>query len=462
MRESILIIDDDADVLHASELALRHLGVQIFTTLTPEAIPDLLAKHDVSVILLDMNFQRGNTSSEEGLKWISEIKKRDMDVAVIVVTAHAGVALAVEAMKRGANDFITKPWTNDRLATTVRNAIELRATRRSATRLKLQAQELAPTEAQAATNFIGASTAMQEVMSLIARVAPTAANVLILGENGSGKELVARALHRASTRAASPMVSVDLGAVTASLFESELFGHKKGAFTDAKADRIGRIPAADGGTLFLDEIGNLPLTLQPKLLSALEMRQVTPVGANSPIAVDVRVVSATNLTREQLADEKIFRPDLLFRLNTVEIHLPPLRQRRDDIALLAKHFLAYYTHKYDRPPKPFNAAALDALIQYDWPGNVRALRHAIERAVILGRGDNYTTDDLALPNVSTTSNTNSPDAANNTIDDLNLDRMEQQLIERALKKNAWNISLTAKDLGLTRASLYRRMERYGL
>jgi DNA-binding NtrC family response regulator len=459
MRESILIIDDDADVLHASELALRHLGYQIFSATTPEAIPDLLAKHDVGAILLDMNFQRGTTSSEEGLKWISEIKQRGVDAAVIVVTAHAGVALAVEAMKHGANDFITKPWTNDRLATTVRNAMELRATRRTAAHLKLQAQELAPNEAHAAASLIGTSAAMQEVMSLIARVAPTQANVLILGENGTGKELVARALHRASLRAANAMISVDLGAVTATLFESELFGHKKGAFTDAKADRIGRIPAADSGTLFLDEIGNLPLTLQPKLLSALEARQVTPVGANSPVAVDVRVISATNLTREQLADEKHFRPDLLFRLNTVEIHLPPLRQRREDIPLLAKHFLAYYTQKYDKPNKALSATALDALIQYDWPGNVRALRHAIERAVILSRGDSYTVDDLALPSVTSAA----PSAAIETsLDDLNLDRMEQQLIERALKKNAWNISLTAKDLGLTRASLYRRMERYGL
>jgi DNA-binding NtrC family response regulator len=460
MRETILVIDDDRDVLRACEMALSHLDYQILTRQTPDAIPELLATRDISAILLDLNFQRGTTASSEGLRWLAEIKRIDPDAAVVVITAHGGVALAVEAMKQGATDFITKPWVNERLATTVHNAVQLRTTRRAAMRLQQQTRELASTDAVDRAGLIGRSPAMQHVLSLIERAAPTAANVLILGENGTGKELVARALHQASQRATNTMVSVDLGAVSASLFESELFGHKKGAFTDAKTDRIGRLLAADGGTLFLDEIGNLPLTLQPKLLTALEQRKVTPVGANAPVTIDVRVVSATNLSRDQLADEKQFRPDLLFRLNTVEIHIPPLRQRREDIPLLAAHFLAHYTHKYDKPAKPFSAGALSALTQYDWPGNVRALRHAIERAVILCSGEQYSPEDLALPALSGISANTVPQ--NLIEDDFNLDRMEQQLIERALKKNAWNISLTAKDLGLTRASLYRRMERYGL
>jgi DNA-binding NtrC family response regulator len=460
MRETILVIDDDRDVLRACEMALSHLDYEILTRQTPDAIPELLATRDISAILLDLNFQRGANSSNEGLRWLAEIKRIDPDAAVVVITAHGGVALAVEAMKYGATDFITKPWVNERLATTVHNAVQLRTTRRAATRLQQQTRELASTDRVDRAGLIGRSPAMQHVLSLIERAAPTDANVLILGENGTGKELVARALHQASQRASNTMVSVDLGAVSASLFESELFGHKKGAFTDAKTDRIGRLLAADGGTLFLDEIGNLPLTLQPKLLTALEQRKVTPVGANAPVTIDVRVVSATNLSRNQLADEKQFRPDLLFRLNTVEIHIPPLRQRREDIPLLATHFLGHYTHKYDKPAKPFSTAALSALTQYDWPGNVRALRHAIERAVILCNGDQYSPEDLALPALGVASANTLPQ--NLIEDDFNLDRMEQQLIERALKKNAWNISLTAKDLGLTRASLYRRMERYGL
>lgn len=460
MHETILVIDDDRDVLRACEMALSHLNYEILTRQTPDVIPELLATRDISAILLDLNFQRGANSSNEGLRWLAEIKRLDPDAAVVVITAHGGVALAVEAMKHGATDFITKPWVNERLATTVHNAVQLRTTRRAATRLQQQTRELASTDAVDRAGLIGRSPAMQHVLSLIERAAPTDANVLILGENGTGKELVARALHQASQRATSTMVSVDLGAVSASLFESELFGHKKGSFTDAKTDRIGRLLAADGGTLFLDEIGNLPLTLQPKLLTALEQRRVIPVGANAPVAIDVRVVSATNLSRDQLADEKQFRPDLLFRLNTVEIHIPPLRQRREDIPLLAAHFLAHYTHKYDKSAKSFNTAALSALTQYDWPGNVRALRHAIERAVILCNGEQYSPDDLALPALNGISASVVPQ--NLIEDDFNLDRMEQQLIERALKKNAWNISLTAKDLGLTRASLYRRMERYGL
>jgi DNA-binding NtrC family response regulator len=463
--ETVLIIDDDADVLHASELAIRHLGYRIITRQKPDAIAEILETENIDAILLDLNFGRGSTSSTEGLRWLRQIRNIDADIAVVVITAHGGVSLAVDAMKLGATDFITKPWTNERLAITVRNAVELRTTRRRATRLLQQTQELAVPGGAERMGLIGRSPAMLHVQSLIERAAPTDVNVLILGENGTGKELVARALHRASKRAQAAMISVDLGAVAATLFESELFGHKKGAFTDAKADRVGRIPAADGSTLFLDEIGNLPLHLQPKLLTALEQRQVTPVGSNIPVPVDARVICATNLSRDQLADEKQFRPDLLFRLNTVEIHVPPLRQRREDIPMLAEYFLSLYSQKYDRVGKPFAASAMAALIGYDWPGNVRALRHAIERAVILSRGDEYSCDDLALAfNAVQTNSESTPErvTASHDADDLNLARIEKQTIDRALKKHAWNVSLTAKELGLTRASLYRRMERHGL
>lgn len=461
MPDTVLIIDDDPDVLQASALALRHLGFNTLTHRHPNVIPDLLAAHDIGAIVLDLNFQRGATSSAEGLHWLSEIRRLDADAAIVVITAHGGVKLAVEAMKLGATDFITKPWDNERLATTVNNAVQLRATRRAAERSHRQARELSGVNGAEKAMLIGNSPAMQHVQSLIGRTAPTDANVLILGENGTGKELVARALHNASKRADEVMISVDLGAVTASLFESELFGHKKGAFTDAKADRMGRFAAAHRGTLFLDEIGNLPLTLQPKLLTVLEQRQVTRVGANAPESVDVRMISATNLSRDQLADEKQFRSDLLFRLNTVEIHIPPLRQRREDIAILAVHFLNHYTQKYEKTTKNFSPSAVQAMEQYDWPGNVRALRHAIERAVILGNGAQYGVEDLALSHAATVPNSAVISPLANG-EDLNLERMEKALVERALHKHAWNISLTAKELGLTRASLYRRMERLNL
>ena len=310
--------------------------------------------------------------------------------------------------------------------------------------------------------LLGRSPAMARVYSLIERAAPTEANVLILGENGTGKELVARELHCRSRRGDNVLVSVDLGAVAENLFESELFGHVKGAFTDARSDRIGRMPAANGGTLFLDEIGNLPLHLQPKLLTALEQRQVIPVGANRPVPVDVRVIAATNCPPEQLSDEGRFRQDLLFRLNTVEIELPPLRERREDILLLVDHFIALYAKKYGKPTRGLPNDVAYALENYDWPGNVRALRHAAERAVILADGDAFTVEDFSLSRGGTAARPTAPAPAPTPRDDLNLERAEKQMVEEALKKHSYNISLAAAELGLTRASLYRRMEKHGL
>jgi DNA-binding NtrC family response regulator len=374
---------------------------------------------------------------------------------VVIITAHGGVSIAVEAMKAGASDFVAKPWSNERLQATVRSAAALRRSRMEARIERGRASELAQSPE---TPLLGKSPAMERVRMLIERAAPTDANVLILGENGTGKEIVAREIHRLSRRADKPMVSIDLGATSETLFESELFGHVKGAFTGAAGERIGRLKAADKSTLFLDEIGNLPLHLQPKLLTALEQREVVPVGANKAASIDVRVIAATNVPTDQLSDEKRFRQDLLFRLNTIEIELPPLRQRRDDIPLLLDHYLRLYARKYDKPERALPPLVLEALIEHDWPGNVRALRHAAERAVIMAEVDRYRTDDFPLPRRGQLP----AGAPSSAPESLNLDQLERQMIERALRMHHFNISLAAAELGLSRGALYRRMEKHGL
>jgi DNA-binding NtrC family response regulator len=466
-----IVIDDDPDILLSARLLLRDLFAEVAPYQAPaEAVESLKAK-GADVILLDANFGRGATNAAEGFHWLGEILAADPQAVVVMITAHAGVQVAVEAMKRGATDFVSKPWSNERLLTIVRTAAALRNSRMDAAGSMSVEREAPPAAAagSAASPLLGRSPAMARVYSLIERAGPTDANVLILGENGTGKELVARELHRRSRRADQALVSVDLGAVTESLFDSELFGHVKGAFTDAKGDRIGRVKAADGGTLFLDEIGNLPLHLQPKLLTALEQRQVVPVGANKPVKFDIRVVAATNLPPAMLADDHRFRQDLLFRLNTVEIELPPLRERREDIRLLADHFLAQYAEKYGKPARELPDAVASALENHDWPGNVRALRHACERAVILADGDAYAVDDFSLGQrgrpaapAAAAAASPPPAAAPTPANDLNLERAEKQMVEQALKKHHYNISLAAQELGLTRASLYRRMDKHGL
>ena len=455
-----IIIDDDPDILLSARLLLRDLFAEVAAFQDPmEAIASMETELP-DVILLDANFGRGATDAAEGFRWLSEILKRDPQAVVVMITAHAGIGVAVEAMKRGATDFVSKPWSNERLLATVRTAASLRASRAEVVTERRKTEAIAGgTEAP----LLGESPAMARVWSLIERAGPTEANVLILGENGTGKELVARELHRRSRRASGIMVSVDLGAVAENLFESELFGHVKGAFTDARGDRIGRMQAADKGTLFLDEIGNMPLHMQPKLLTALEQRQVVPVGANKPVPIDVRVIAATNCPTEQLADEGRFRQDLLFRLNTVEIDLPALRERREDILPLADHFIAQYAKKYGKPARELPTDVARALELYDWPGNVRALRHACERAVILADGAVFTSEDFSLSRgLAPSRAAPAPAPTAGQGQDLNLDRAEKQLVEEALKKHSYNISLAAAELGLTRASLYRRMEKHGL
>ena len=447
-----VVVDDDEDILLAARLLLRDLFTEVLTFTAPQAVAELMATRSPDVILLDANFARGATDGAEGFAWLAKILSRDPDAVVVLITAHGGVQVAVAAMKQGATDFVSKPWSNERLLATVRTSAALRRSRR-ATAVE---RGRMPATDRTATPLLGTSPAMARVQSLIEKAAPTDANVLILGENGTGKELVARELHRLSRRASEVMVSVDLGAISESLFDSELFGHVKGAFTDARADRVGRLQAAAGRTLFLDEVGNLPLHLQPKLLTALEQRQVTPVGANRPVGIDVRVISATNLAPAQLGDETRFRQDLLFRLNTVEIDLPPLRERREDIPALLRHFLDHYASKYDKPARDLSAGVLAELVAHPWPGNVRALRHAAERAVILAEGDHYVVGDFPLARSAVAQQTAVPST------DLNLDRAERMLVEQALKKHAFNISNAATELGLTRGTLYRRMEKHGL
>ncbi len=456
-----IIVDDDPDILLSARLLLRDLFREVADFQEPEAALSAMEEELPDVILLDANFGRGATNAAEGFHWLAEILKRDPQAVVVMITAHAGIQTAVEAMKRGATDFVSKPWSNERLLATVRTAAALRTSREEAVTERKRAAAVA-TPAGSDPLLLGRSPGMARVYSLIERAAPTDANVLILGENGTGKELVARELHSRSRRADNVLVSVDLGAVAESLFESELFGHVKGAFTDARGDRIGRLQAADGGTLFLDEIGNLPIHLQPKLLTALEQRQVVPVGGNKPVPIDVRVIAATNCPSEQLGDENRFRQDLLFRLNTVEIELPPLRERREDIPLLVDHYVGLYSKKYGKPARGIPTDVAAALEAYDWPGNVRALRHAAERAVILADGDSFTVEDFSLSRSSGRQTAPAPAPAAPARDDLNLERAEKHMVEEALKKHSYNISLAAAELGLTRASLYRRMEKHGL
>jgi DNA-binding NtrC family response regulator len=454
---AILVIDDDPDVLTAAQLLLkRHYGL-VSVEEDPAKIPGLLDERSWDVILLDMNFALGANSGEEGLRWLALILARQPSALVILMTAYGAVDTAVKAIKQGAIDFVLKPWHNERLLATVATAMRLRESREQVKHLKSRERELAPP--RVASGLIGDSPSMRTVHEAVARVAPTTANVLILGENGTGKEVVAQEIHRQSQRAGDVLISVDLGAVAESLFESELFGHKKGAFTGANAERIGRFQAASGGTLFLDEIGNLPLHLQGKLLSVLEQRQVLPVGANTPVPIDVRLICATNMPLRRMVKDGTFREDLLYRINTVEINLPPLRERTDDIPLLLTHFVDFYARKYNLPKRKMTLDALAKLSAYRWPGNVRELRHAVERAMIMGNSEQLQAKELLFSAVDADRDTT---PAHGAMDALNLDKVEQVTIEKALRKHAGNISHAAKELGITRTSLYRRMEKYGL
>lgn len=455
-KTKILVVDDDEDILMAGKLLLKQHFGSVITTNRPDHIAALMSEQSFDAILLDMNFGPGADTGAEGLHWLAKILDMDPEAVVILITAHSDVSIAVDAMKQGATDFISKPWQNEKVVATLNAHVNLRQSRRETTALKRQNTALVRNEIPP---IIYTDSSMKRVMEMVNRAAPTDASVLILGENGTGKELIARALHSRSHRAAKAFMSVDLGSLSENLFESELFGHKKGAFTDAHEDRIGRIEAAHSGTLFLDEIGNLAPHLQAKLLTVLEQRKVTPVGSTESIPIDVRIIAATNLSEGKLSNDKIFRQDLLFRINTVEIQLPPLRSRVSDIPELAAHFLALFARKYNRDIKDFSRDALAALQTYDWPGNIRELSHAIERAMIICQGGQLTASDFTLRRA----NALKPSSPDKTQDeDFNLERMERRAVEAALRAHQFNISHAAKALGLTRAALYRRMEKYEL
>ncbi|WP_286262279.1 sigma-54-dependent transcriptional regulator [Thalassotalea atypica] len=472
MKESakILIVDDDEDILVAGKLLLKRKFSDISICNRPDQIPKLIEHNNYDVILLDMNFGPGESSGEQGFHWLKQILDIKPNSIVVMITAHGGVDIAVEAMKQGATDFIAKPWQNEKVIATLSTAVQLGKTRVEAEKLKATNQTLVQVNNQLKQqDIIGQSDAMSNVNSLILRAAPTDANVLILGENGTGKELAARAIHKESLRAENIFMSVDLGSISETLFESELFGHKKGAFTGAQQDRVGKLKAADGGTLFLDEIGNLPLHLQAKLLTVLEQRCITPVGSNESVPFDVRIIAATNVTKAALNDESRFRQDLLFRLNTVELNLPPLRERTNDIVPIAEHYIALYCKKYNKPIKTLAQSTVQGLKQDAWKGNIRALRHAVERAIILSEQDTLELRDFQLMSDKAAQVTpGEPTPSQQTSDiverssELNLDTIEKQAIAAALRKHRYNISHSAKELGLTRAALYRRMEKHGL
>jgi two-component system, NtrC family, response regulator HydG len=455
----ILIVDDEEDILLAARLLLKRHFASVVTLRDPTSLPELVRRNAFDVLLLDMNFTAGEEKGDEGLALLGQVLALDSQAVVVLITAHGDVSLAVEAMKKGAADFVTKPWENERLLATLLAASNLRRSRIEATEFRARSQGLAEAT-RIEGQMIGTSAAMLRVFQIMRRAAPTDANVLILGENGTGKELVAREIHRHSARAEQAFVRVDLGTLSPQLFESELFGHRRGAFTDAKQDRIGLLRAASGGTLFLDEIGNVPLHLQSKLLTALERREVTPVGGEKPQPIDARLISATNLSPERLADENVFRQDLLYRINTVEVDLPPLRERREDIPLLLDHFIAIYSEKYNASPKRLSAAALERLICHAWPGNVRALRHAVERAIILSEGTMLEPGDFSLSAAGSAAVAAAP--ASLPPEASTLDAVERETIQRALEAHGRNISRAAEALGLTRPSLYRRMQKYGL
>ena len=449
-RPRILAADDQQHVLEAIELLLRPQGYVVETARSPVLVREALATGSYDSLLIDLNYTRDTTSGREGLDLLSEIVALDSTTPVIVMTAWANIDLAVEAMRRGARDFIQKPWENERLLAILRTQVELHRALREAERLAAQ-NRLLQTEGR--PQFIAAAPAMQPLLDAMTRVGPSDANVLVTGEHGTGKEVVAQTLHALSARASRSMIAVNTGAVPEGLFESELFGHVKGAFTDARTDRIGRFELADGGTIFLDEIGNVPLPQQAKLLRVLEAGEVERVGSSRPRRIDVRVISATNTDLRAACASGQFREDLLFRLNTVEIHVPALRERREDIPVLAVHFLSRYASRYRRPVEGFEASALQLLMQYGWPGNVRELEHTLERAVLMCRGSEIQRADLGLDSLRQQSQ---------NLEELSLESVEAILIRKALQRCQGNISQAAEVLGLSRGALYRRMEKYGL
>jgi DNA-binding NtrC family response regulator len=449
-RTRVLIADDQADIREALRLLLKGEGFEIEAVSSPAAVIAALETREFDALLMDLNYARDTTSGQEGLDLISNIRAKDGAIPVIVMTAWGSLELAVEAMRRGAKDFIQKPWENARLLSILRTQIELAQTIRRSQRLEAENRLL---RADGRPTLIADSAAMRPVMDLIARVGPSDANVLITGEHGTGKDVVARTLHALSPRSNRPLVTVNAGGLPEGIFESELFGHVRGAFTDAKSDRVGRFELADGGTLFLDEIANVPMNLQAKLLRALETGELERVGSSTTRRVDVRILSATNADINAEVEAARFREDLLFRLNTIEIHLPPLRERKDDIPQLALHFLRQSAQRYRKNLSSFEPVAMQLLLDHPWPGNVRELDHSVERAVLLSETDQVRASDLGLRPTRETAL---------RLDDMELEEVEKALIQKALARYGGNVSHASKALGLSRSALYRRLQKYSL
>jgi DNA-binding NtrC family response regulator len=452
----ILIVDDNEDLLKAAKMFLKRHFSQVDIEKNPEAIPALMNNDDYDVILLDMNFTKDVSSGSEGYYWLEKILHLDPSSVVVLITAYGDVQMAVKAIKAGATDFVLKPWENDKLLATLFSAMRLRESRDEVETLKFKNHEINQALNDRFSEIIGQSSSMQKIFQTIDRVAKTDANVLLLGENGTGKELVARAIHRNSSRKSENFVGVDLGSITETLFESELFGHKKGSFTDAKEDRAGRFELANNGTLFLDEIGNLSMPLQAKLLTVLQNRKVSRVGSNKDTPIDIRLICATNMPLYEMVKENRFRQDLLYRINTIEVEIPPLRDRLEDIPLLATHFLKHYAVKYDKTVNKISEGAMTRMHKHPWPGNIRELQHSIERAVILSNSSVLQPEDFNFTPVT------AKEDGQLSLEQYNLEEVEKLLIRKVLKKYNGNITQAASELGLTRSSLYRRLEKYGL
>lgn len=452
-KAKILIVDDDKDIRLTSEILLKRVFGTVSSKESPEDLNSLIAKNNIDVVLLDMNYSLGRSDGKEGFAVLKQIKEENPLTSVVIITAYGDVDLAVKAMKLGAQDFIVKPWNNEKFVATVASAYKYSQSEKKVSNLEKQQRLLSKELDSPFGDLIGTSQPMQHIYETISKIAKTDANVLILGENGTGKELVARAIHRASDRTNSIFVNVDLGAIAETLFESELFGHKKGAFTDAVENRIGRFEVASGGTIFLDEIANLALPLQAKLLSAIQKKEIYRVGDNHSIPIDIRLICATNAELYEMVYQKTFREDLLYRINTIEIQLPPLRKRTEDIPLLTAHFLKMYLKKYNKNQIKISDSAIDKFKRYQWPGNIRELQHIIERAVILADSSKLTESYFMFKEEKVQSKQGNS---------LNIHNLERNTIVQAINKHNGNISQAAKELGLGRTTLYRKMQKYGL
>jgi DNA-binding NtrC family response regulator len=454
-KGKILIVDDNEGILKSLSFILKQEFEEVTGIKNPAKFTSLLHSGSFDVILLDMNFSAGINTGNEGLFWLKEITKSDPDAVVILITAYGDIELAVKAMKEGATDFIQKPFDPVKLISTVKSALQLRMSKLQVSRLIHKQKQLSADLDKSFISLIAESAAMKTIMTTVRKVAPTDANVLILGENGTGKELIAREIHRQSKRADEVFISVDLGSLSETLFESELFGHVKGSFTGAGEDRKGRFETATGGTLFLDEIGNLPISMQSKLLTVLQNRYIIPVGSNKPVPIDVRLITATNKYLSEMIKDNLFREDLMFRINTIQIEIPPLNQRAEDIVLLTEHFLKIYGKKYGKSQLRISATAVEKLRKYEWPGNVRELQHMMENSVIMADDDIIKPENLHFSTSISTGKSLSDNS-------LNLNNIEKLTIKEALFKHKGNINQTAKELGITRKTLYSKIEKYDL